>query len=269
MTTKDKQLEHVRDYFDFDSFKYRSQRYPAEPKTCDQYSYVIRKFHVLRMLDNIPQTGGAILDIGCGPGIYTRDLMLRGWEVWGMDLSPKMLEVAEQSIADLPEANRAHFSMGQVENLSFDESFFDAVICIGVVPYVNSLEKTISEISRVLKPGGFVLFQVSNKFAPFKMEGVLKKLVKSCLRFKRNKDEDDRIREQIRIAHHNPFRFNRLGRKYGLHVRDFRYYDFRIPVMTSLLPGVALTFGKRLEPLGRSRYLGLLGNGYLVMLEKQ
>ena len=269
MMMRDKQQEHVRDYFDFDSVKYRSQRYPAESKTSDQYSYVTRKAYVLKMLDDAPLKKGKILDIGCGPGIYTKDLLLRGWEVWGMDLSPKMLQLAERSLADVREPHRAHFSTGQAENLSFDSSFFDAVLCIGVLPYVESLEKALSEISRVLKPEGSVLFQLSNKFTPFKIEIFLKNLIKTCLRFKRIKDEDDRLRDPIRITHHNPFRFNQLCHEYGLNIQDFRYYDFRVPVLTGLFPGLGLAIGKRLESLGRSKVLGLLGAGYLVKLKKR
>lgn len=268
MKAQKNQLDHVRDYFDFDAVKYQSQRYPEEPKTCDQYSYIIRKKHVLDMLDHIFLGKGKILDIGCGPGIYTRDLLQRGWEVWAMDISPRMLEMAKQSISDIPEANRSHFISGQVESLSFDDSFFDAVICIGVIPYVNSLEKTISEILRVLKPGGCVIFQLSNRLAPFKIEDFLKRFVKFCLRIKQNQDEDDLRRDQIRIAHHNPYRFDQLCRANGFHVLDFRYYDFRTPVVTSLLPSLALVLGKRLEFMDRSRVSGLLGNGYLVTLKK-
>lgn len=269
MTTKDEQIDHVRDYFDYDSVKYFPQRYGSDPKTCEQYSYTVRRGHVLRMLDGISGKRGAILDIGCGPGIYTRDLLLRGWEVWGMDISPKMLEVAQHSITDVPESSRAHFSIGQIERLSFETSFFDAVICIGVIPYVVSLEKAVSEAVRVVKAGGHVLFQLSNKLAPIRIESSLKELVKSRLGLKRHGDEEDRLRDQLRIAHHNPFRFNRLCGEYGLRLRDFRFYDFRVPVLTSLSPGIALTVGRRLETLGGSKYAGSIGAGYLVMFEKE
>lgn len=267
MTTENKKLDHVRDYFDFDSVKYSSERYPVEPKTCEQLSYITRKGHVLRMLDRIPNAKGKILDIGCGPGIYTRDLLLRGWEVWGMDLSPKMLERAKESISDLPEASRAHFSTGQMEKLSFEPSFFDAVICIGVLPYVESLSKAVLEVSRVLKPGGHVLFQLSNKLAPIRLESALKKAVKAVL--KRKGDEEDQLRDQFRITHHNPFHFDRLCRESGFDLLDFRFYDYRVPVVATLSPGLALAFGKRLESIGGSKYFGSFGSGYLAMLKKK
>lgn len=267
MATENKKLDHVRDYFDFDSVKYSSERYPVEPKTCEQLSYLTRKAHVLRMLDRIPGSKGKILDIGCGPGIYTRDLLLRGWEVWGMDLSPKMLEQAKESIKDLPSASRAHFSTGQMENLAFDPSFFDAVICIGVLPYVDSLEKAVLEVSRILKPGGFVLFQLSNNLAPIRLESALKKAVKSLIR--RKGDEEDQLRDQFRITHHNPFQFDQICRASGFLLRDFRFYDFRVPVITTVSPGWALALGKRLESIGGSRCFGSFGSGYLAMLEKK
>ncbi len=267
MTTENKKLDHVRDYFDFDSVKYSTERYPVEPKNCEQYSYIVRKGHVLRMLDNATPRRGAILDIGCGPGIYTRDLLLRDWEVWGMDLSPKMLDRAKESIQDLPQSGSAHFSTGQMEELGFEPSSFDAVICIGVIPYVGSLEKAISETARVLKPGGHVLFQLSNKLAPIRVESSLKKVIKSFLR--RNGDEEEQLRNQFRITHHNPFRFNQLCLEQGLRLLEFRHYDYRVPVVTTLFPGLALAVGRRLESLGSSKYLGSFGSGYLAMFEKK
>jgi ubiquinone/menaquinone biosynthesis C-methylase UbiE len=265
--TENEKLDRVREYFDFDSVKYSSERYPDEPKTCEQLSYVTRKGYVLRMLDRIPIPKGKILDVGCGPGIYTRDLLLRGWEVWGIDLSPKMLERAKASIMDLPEAPRAHFSTGQMEDLAFEPSFFDAVICIGVLPYVGSLEKAVSEAFRVLRPGGYVIFQLSNKLAPIRAESTLKRAVKSLL--KRKGDEGDRLLDRFRITHHIPFQFDRLCRQSGFQLRDFRFFDFRVPFVATLSQGWALTFAKRLEPIGASRYFGLFGSGYLALCEKK
>ena len=267
MSTENKKLNRVRDFFDFDSDKYSSERYPDEPKTCEQLSYITRKGHVLRMLDRIPNPKGKILDIGRGPGIYTRDLLLRGWEVWGIDISPKMLERAKESIMNLPEAPRAHFSTGQMEELQFEPSFFDAVLCIGVLPYVGSLEKAVSEVFRVLKPGGYVLFQISNKMAPIRMEGALKRRVKSLL--KRKADEEDRLRDRFRITHHNPIQFDRLCRGSGFQLREFRFFDFRVPVISTLSPGLAMTLARCLEALGASRYFGLFGSGYLALCEKK
>src|SRR5678815_1235122 len=84
---------HIKDFFDEDSRQYLDERYPSIPTTCDQFSYLVRKQYVLEMLDAIGH-GGRVLDIGCGPAVYTRDLVERGWNVYGMDISTGMLETA-------------------------------------------------------------------------------------------------------------------------------------------------------------------------------
>ena len=59
---------------------------------------------MLHMLDNSKKLGkNRILDIGCGPGVYTRDLSERAWEVWGMDISKRMLDEAKASLSGLPQ----------------------------------------------------------------------------------------------------------------------------------------------------------------------
>jgi ubiquinone/menaquinone biosynthesis C-methylase UbiE len=269
---ENKQLEHVRDFFDYDSIKYRTQRYPVEPRTCDQFSYLARKAYVLEMLDQDgPKEKGKILDIGCGPGIYAKDLLERGWEVWGIDLSPKMIEVAAQSISDVPEPDRqrAHFSVGQVDALTFDAEFFDAVICIGVLSYVESLENSLSEISRVLKPGGRAVLQLSNKISPFEFEVSLKRWIKNILGIDRNLGEEDRLEERVRCTPYIPARFRQVCRQMGFILRDHRYYDFRLPVLNRFSPGTALAVGKRMESFGRSSSIGWLGACYIVKLEKR
>lgn len=270
--TDSKQHEHVRDYFDFDAIKYRSQRYPDEPKTCDQFSYLTRKSYVLEMLEHDRRNrNGRILDIGCGPGIYAKDLLTLGWEIWGIDLSPKMIEAAAESIAGLSEAHRgrAHFSVGQVGALPFDPSFFDAVLCIGVISYLEKLEQSLSDISRVLKPGGSAILQLSNKLSPFEFEVAFKKRIKYLLRHNWNRTAEDRLVEMVRCTPYIPFRFNRICQKLGFTIRDYRYYDFRLPVLTRLSPEVALRVGRKMESFSRSRLLGWLGACYLVKLEKR
>jgi SAM-dependent methyltransferase len=270
--TDGKQQEHVRDYFDYDSVQYRKQRYPDEPKTCDQYSYLTRKRYVLEMLDQDRRDRrGKILDIGCGPGIYATDLLTRGWDVWGIDLSPKMIEAAEESIADLSasDRDRAHFSVGQVGALPFDPIFFDAVICIGVISYLEKLEHSLSDILRVLKPGGTAILQLSNKLSPFEAEVGIRRGLKSLVKMWRNSDPDEKLVERFRCTPYIPRQFDQTCVKLGFTVRDFRYYDFRLPLLTRLMPETALSVGKKMESLSRSLSLGWLGACYLVKLAKK
>ncbi|MGQ0665544.1 MAG: class I SAM-dependent methyltransferase [Nitrospiraceae bacterium] len=259
--------ENVRVFFDHDAGRYLTQRYPCQLKTCDQYSYAVRKSYVLSMLDNSCANPGQILDVGCGPGVYTKDLLARGWAVWGIDLSPQMLEVAKHSLSHVDGANRVQFRVAQVTALPFDASFFDAVLCIGVISYVEDIDRAMSEIARVLKPGGHVIFQVSNKLSPFELEVRLRGWLRP-LRSRRSEKEDDRLLDRMKLVAYRPAAFDVRCTQHGFRKRDFRYYSFYLSVMDAVCPGVSLSIAKRLEILSRSSTLGWLGAGYLVVMEK-
>ncbi|GGB70591.1 demethylmenaquinone methyltransferase [Flavobacterium suaedae] len=124
---------------------------------------------VLKMVaDTKPDT---ILDIATGTG----DLAIlmsntSAKEIIGADISAGMLEVGRKKIAERKLDNKIEMVLGDSENLPFKDNHFDAItVAFGVRNFEN-LEKGLSEILRVLKPGGiFVILETSvpTKF-PFK-----------------------------------------------------------------------------------------------------
>ena len=142
----EKQDEVVRTFYDQDSVRYLRERYPDEARTCSQYSYLIRKVHVLRMLNQTAKGSGRLLDIGCGPGVYTRDLLRLDWQVAGMDLSPHMIGEARSASAGAASASPATFAAGHAARLPFKTSSFDCVLCIGVISYVDDIRVALAEI---------------------------------------------------------------------------------------------------------------------------
>ena len=124
---------------------------------------------VLKMVaDTKPDT---ILDIATGTG----DLAIlmsntSATEIIGADISAGMLEVGRKKIAERKLDNKIEMVLGDSENLPFENNHFDAItVAFGVRNFEN-LEKGLSEILRVLKPGGiFVILETSvpTKF-PFK-----------------------------------------------------------------------------------------------------
>ncbi len=90
---------------------------------------------------------GRVLDIGCGTGFHLG--FLNGCV--GVDSSGAMLRKALENHGD------AALVKGDAELLPFSDRTFDSVICMHSVLNIVSLEKASSEISRVLKPGGFAV----------------------------------------------------------------------------------------------------------------
>jgi len=55
------------------------------------------------------------------------------------------------------------FSQVDVESLPFKDSSFDTIVCLGVITYLESVEKTLREFSRILRPGGVLILSSLNK----------------------------------------------------------------------------------------------------------
>lgn len=104
-----------------------------------------------------------ILELGCGTGVHGIMLAERGYDVVGMDLSEKMLDVASQHVAGLnPEIrSRVHFIKGDVRNAKV-EGRFDAVLSLfHVVSYQltnDDLRKMFANVKAHLSPGGVFIF---------------------------------------------------------------------------------------------------------------
>lgn len=112
-----------------------------------------------------------ILDIATGTGDLALMMSkLNPERIVGLDISPGMLEVGKEKIAKANLSDKIEMIVGDSENMPFDNNTFDAItVSFGVRNFEN-LDKGLSEIYRVLKPGGiFVVLETSNptKF-PFK-----------------------------------------------------------------------------------------------------
>ncbi len=96
-----------------------------------------------------------VLDLGCGYGgrtvFYARDCGAR--QVEGIEISARMVERCEHFAAEMNVANVA-FRIAFAEDLPFPEGQFDTVVSYDVLEHVSDPRIALSEISRVLKPGG-------------------------------------------------------------------------------------------------------------------
>ena len=107
----------------------------------------------------LPRTG-LILDAGSGPGRYAIDLAKKGYHVVMYDLLHEMLQLGQQKVADAEVGKQVKLVEGDIANLPYQDNIFDAVISLGI-PISHILDSfvrssAISEMSRVVKPGGKV-----------------------------------------------------------------------------------------------------------------
>lgn len=100
--------------------------------------------------------GERVVDIGSGAGIdsfIAAGMAGEKGRVIGVDMTPEMLEKARLAIAGTPLSN-VEFREGHAEALPVDDEWADVVISNGVLNLCPDKFQVLSEISRVLRPGG-------------------------------------------------------------------------------------------------------------------
>jgi demethylmenaquinone methyltransferase / 2-methoxy-6-polyprenyl-1,4-benzoquinol methylase len=104
------------------------------------------------------QPGERVLDVATGTGMVAQELVRRcGCTVVGLDQSPEMLAGARARLAGDP-ALAAHVSLvdGEAESLPFERESFDHLTFTYLLRYVDDPAATLSELARVVRPGGRV-----------------------------------------------------------------------------------------------------------------
>lgn len=100
-----------------------------------------------------------VLDAGCGEGRFARMLAERGARVTGVDLSPRMIELARRAEAARPLGIEYHIA-DMAELPALEDSSFDLAIAYVSLVDVPAYELAIAEVARVLRPGGRFQFSI-------------------------------------------------------------------------------------------------------------
>lgn len=123
-----------------------------------------------------------ILDVGCGGGFTCEFLAARNAQVFGIDQSSECIQVAKKHAAS--SKLNINYQQSFSESLPYPNNFFDTVVCVDVLEHVTDLKQTITEIYRVLKPGGLFCFDTVNRTLKSQLimiwllEDILKKIPK-------------------------------------------------------------------------------------------
>ncbi len=114
-----------------------------------------RKKAIRILKEHHPET---VLDVATGTADFAIAAVKAGpKKITGVDISEQMLAVGREKVAKLNLQDKIELLSGDSENLTFQDNYFDAVIVSFGVRNFENLEKGISEIRRVLKPGGLLI----------------------------------------------------------------------------------------------------------------
>jgi SAM-dependent methyltransferase len=93
------------------------------------------------------------IDVACGPGTFTRPLAARVRRAIGVDLTPAMIEKARAETARTPLIN-IEFVCADVDSLPFEDGVAGIVCCGYAIHHMDHPARALSELARVLRPGG-------------------------------------------------------------------------------------------------------------------
>jgi 2-polyprenyl-3-methyl-5-hydroxy-6-metoxy-1,4-benzoquinol methylase len=132
----------------------------------DLQATIIRERHaaVLEWIHELPLASEAhVLEVGCGAGHLTTALALRGFDVQAIDPVQAMVEQTRSHAVEHGATKRVHVALGDVQTLKFPNGFFELVIAIGVIPWVDLPVQAIRELARVTCSGGYVIVSTANR----------------------------------------------------------------------------------------------------------
>ena len=124
--------------------------------------------HVMhqQLLENLPPAPATVLDVGGGAGHQTFPLAYEGYDVTLLDSSPAMLDRARQRLEGLPDDVRRRVTLREADGRNAEEAVerrrFAAVLCHGVLGYLEQPEPMIDQVCRCAADGGIVSIMTGN-----------------------------------------------------------------------------------------------------------
>ena len=227
--------KNVLDYFSTRT-KYWKDIYSCAIESYDYFhraSVLKRKKHVLECVDRYSAGKPLrILDSGCGAGIIVEELVLRGHQVCGLDISPGMVQEASD-LMKKHDPGKYSVRLGNVEKIEFPENSYDMALCIGVLQYLDVDEAAMKELARVTRPNGYIIVSIPNIAKTtalldphyYIFRGVpylINRIFKTKKEVAGSASEDISKNRTFRNRRYSYGEIYRLGKRFGFQVCDVR-----------------------------------------------
>ncbi|MCB0826749.1 MAG: methyltransferase domain-containing protein [Armatimonadetes bacterium] len=109
-----------------------------------------------RLVEFVNPNGGKVIDIGTGAGHMAYSFAPHVDQMIAFDLTPKMLEIVARE-SQAKGLSNVTTQEGNAEGMPFADAEFDGVICRVAAHHFHHVDRFVSEVGRILKPGGWFL----------------------------------------------------------------------------------------------------------------
>ncbi|MDP4199183.1 MAG: methyltransferase domain-containing protein [Bacteroidota bacterium] len=190
-----------------------------------------RFLRITHLLDRIlPRTPGRALDMGCGTGVFSRELASRGWRVTAVDSSENMIEQARS----IPHVGEIEFSTSTIEAYQAAPSSYEVIVAFSMLEYVEDDEAAIAKLVAMLAPHGILIVSVPNRV------GLLRRLeglvfgIREISRDRVFSNRGEYLKHQKR--QYSPFELDLMMRQTGLRKKRAIFLNGGITSPAWLLP---------------------------------
>ncbi len=121
---------------------------------------------------NLLKPTDKILEIGCGIGSVVFELSKRGYDIRGTDISREAIAYGLKKYSDI------NLEVQAAEALPYEDQSFDIALSFDLFEHIAQVDKHVSEVARVLREGGYYLFQTPNKYSNVIFETLSNKSLK-------------------------------------------------------------------------------------------
>ena len=188
-----------------------------------------------------------ILEVGIGTGEVIAENFLDK-DMHGIDISDILIERCQQLFPKIKS------SVGDAENLVFEDGFFDLCFCVHSTWYFPDVNKAISEMIRVTKKNGHVCFDIQNiinkdiksnfkrhVFENKNLLGMIKKFLRNCIKFIVKKGQTEWTYSVYEVPSDPILIINELRLK---EIHDFKTYIPTIKNNSTILTEIKSNFDK-------------------------
>ena len=134
----------------------RSDVWTEDRRSNKFFQEIIRYDRILKRLPSRSTLGEMVADLGCGDGYLTHLIEQRGFKIVSVDISESRLEKLRKKLDN----RRVSLLLADLSNTALSSNQFDYVVMSEVLEHIVQFEAVISEVYRILKPGGFFILTV-------------------------------------------------------------------------------------------------------------